>query len=255
MVLMSSFTIVPAGHRGVIFNLFSGVELHSFDEGINFKIPFIQQVTDIEVRTQKVQVEADSSSKDLQLVSSTIALNYNLQADTVSTLYKNIGLAYDDRIIQPAIQESVKAVTARYTAEELITKRQDVREDMREEIKIRLEKSNIFVTDFNIVNFDFSEEFNRAIEAKVTAAQQALKAERDLDRIKIEADQKITQATAEAEALRIQKQEVTQQLIDLRKVENQKLAIEKWNGVMPEVVASSGEGGVIPMLPIQASTN
>ncbi len=250
IVLLSSFTVVPAGHRGVIFNLFTGVQPGAFNEGLSLKIPFVQSVIDMEIRTQKREVDAASASADLQTVSSTIAVNYNLPETTVSTLYQEVGLAYEARIIDPAIQETVKAITARYTAEELITKRQLVRDEMKDELRTRLAQTNIHVTDFNIVNFDFSEQFDHAIEAKVTAEQQALKAERDLERIKIEAEQKITQATAEAEALKIQRQQVTPELIRLREVENQKLAIEKWDGVMPSVVAATDEG-VLPMLPLQ----
>jgi len=199
----------------------------------------------MEVRTTKLEVDSDSSSKDLQDVQTTIALNYHLVPEEVISLYKDIGTAYETRIIAPAIQESVKSVTARFTAEELITKRTEVREGIKNQLLERLSKYYIAVDDFNIVNFQFSEEFDKAIEAKVTAEQLKLKADRDLERIRVEAEQKIAQAQAEAEALRLQKQEITPDLVKLRMIEVQRSAIEKWDGILPRV---TGEG--VPLISV-----
>ena len=245
LLFMAVFT-VSAGERGVLMT-FGKPSMDAMDEGLHFKIPFFQTVKKMEVRTQKVEVGADSASKDLQMVQTTIALNYHLMPESVPRLYQEIGKDYRERIIDPAIQESVKAVTAKFTAEELITRRSEVRQGMQEELRQRLEKSYIKVDDFNIVNFQFSEEFNKAIEAKVTAEQEKLKAVMDLERIKIEKEQIITQAQAEAESLRLQKQEITPDLIKLRKIEVQRLAIEKWNGIMPQVT-----GGAMPFIDIRS---
>jgi len=236
-LLFSSFYTVQAGNRGVMLT-FGKPSMDAKPEGFGFKIPFAQKVVKMEVRTQKVEVVADSASLDLQDVQATIALNFHVSPENSPVLYKEIGLGYTDRIINPSIQESVKATTANYKAEELITKRPLVREDIRELMIQKLSKYNIIVDDFNIVDFKFSEEFDKAIEAKVTAEQLKLKADRDLERIKIEKEQIIIQAEAEAQALKLQKQEITQELIKLREIEMMKLAIEKWDGVMPE--ATSG---------------
>lgn len=236
LVFMATYTI-SAGHRGVLLT-FGKPSMEVKDEGLHFKVPLIQSIKKLEVRKQKIEVTADSASKDLQDVQTTIALNFHLSESEVPVLYQKIGNSYRERIIDPAIQEAVKAVTANYVAEELITKRPMVREDMRILLKEKLDKYYIKVDDFNIVNFQFSEEFDKAIEQKVTAEQFKLKAVMDLERIKVEKEQKITQAQAEAEALRIQKQVITKELIQLRNIEMQMSAIEKWNGVMPE--ATSG---------------
>lgn len=237
VVLSGAFFTVKAGHRGVLLTFGKPSEI-VYGEGIHFKVPIAQKAIKMEVRTQKIEVTADSSSKDLQDVQTTIALNFNVIPEESKKLYQNIGLSYLDRVVKPAIEEGVRAVTAKYTAEQLITKRAEVRDEIKEFLKQRLLKSHIQVTDFNIVNFQFSEEFDNAIEQKVTAEQLKLKAEWDLERIKVEKEQKITEAEAQAEALRIQKQEVTAELIELRKIEMMMAAITKWDGKMPE--ATSG---------------
>lgn len=220
------FVTVPAGHRGVVTH-FGAVQEEVKGEGFHFVMPIYTKVTDVEVRTQKIETEADSASKDLQSVNTTVALNFHLEPTEVNHIYQDVGTEYRTRIIDPAIQESVKAATAQFTAEELITKRPDVKKAIKQEMADRLRPRNIIIDDFSIVNFSFSQEFDKAIEAKQTAEQQALKAERDLERIKLEAQQKIERAKAEAESLRIQKEELTPQLLQLRWV-------EKWNGEVPQ---------------------
>lgn len=173
-----------------------------------------------------------------------VALNYHIIPDKSNLVYQTIGAEYKNRIIDPAIQEVMKAVSARYTAEELITKRPAESSEMKETLTSRLLTSNIAVDAFAIINFSFSQPFTDAIEAKQTAEQNALKAKRDLDRIKVEAKQTITAATAEAEALRLQKMNISPDLIELRKIEANLKAIEKWNGILPEVTGA----GAIPFI-------
>lgn len=237
ILLFGFFYTIPAGHRGILLTFGKPNDI-AMNEGLGFKMPLAQKVIKMEVRTQKIEVPASSASLDLQSVDTTIALNYHLLPESVPKLYKEIGTDYRSRIINPIIQETVKSVTAKYKAEELITKRQSVRDDIKNVLRERLQTSSIILDDFNIVNFQFSAEFNKAIEEKVTAEQLKLKAERDLERIVIEKEQKITQAQAEAESLRLQKQEVTQELIQLRQIEMMMSAIAKWDGKMPE--ATSG---------------
>jgi regulator of protease activity HflC (stomatin/prohibitin superfamily) len=209
IVLWGSWTMVPAGKRGVVLR-FTAVD-RVINEGINWKIPIIESVKKMDVRIQKEEVSASSASKDLQIVSAVIALNYHLENEAVGSLWKNIGSDYKIRVIDPAIQESVKASTAKYTAEELITKRPLVKDDIKISLTERLAKEFIIVDDLSIVDFDFSESFNQAIESKVTAEQNALAAKNKLEQVKFEASQRIAQATAEAEAIRIQAQAITQQ--------------------------------------------
>jgi regulator of protease activity HflC (stomatin/prohibitin superfamily) len=238
ILMLNPFVKIGAGERGVVMN-FGAVQENVFDEGLHFIIPVMQQVVKVDVKVQKSQTDAVAASADIQETRSTIALNYRIQADKANWVYQNIGIDFKNRIIDPAVQEVVKAVTARYTAVDLITKRDMVREEIRQLLKERLMNYNIFVVDFAIIDFQFSEQFSRAIEDKQAAEQRALKAKRDLDRIKIEKEQKITQAQAEAEALRLQKQNISKDLLELRKIEATMKAIEKWDGKMPKVTAGA----------------
>lgn len=229
IVLFGSFRIVGAGERGVRLT-FGQVSDEVLTEGLNFKLPLVQSIKVLDVKIQKEEVTAGAASKDLQNVSAVIALNYHLEAEKVNKLWQSVGSDYKIRIIDPAIQEAIKAVTARYTAEELITKRPQVKDDAKVALTERLAKEFILVDELSIVNFDFSGSFNQAIEAKVTAEQNALAAKNKLEQVKYEAEQRISQARGEAEAIRIQAQAIQNQggeaYVNLK-------AIEKWNGTLP----------------------
>lgn len=234
---------IGAGERGVVQN-FGAVQDEVLNEGIHLKIPIVQTVILMDVKIQKAMTDAVSSSSDLQDVDLSVALNYHIIPDKANLVYQTIGVEFKERIIDPAIQEVMKAVSARYTAEELITKRPAVSTEMQQALTSRLLASNIAVDAFSIISFSFSQTFTDAIEAKQTAEQNALKAKRDLDRIKVEAEQTIAAATAEAEALRLQKMNISPDLIELRKIEANLKAIEKWNGILPEVTGA----GAIPFI-------
>ncbi len=241
-IFLSVYT-VSAGYRGVVLT-FGKPSDNIAQEGLNFKIPFVQTVRKYEVRTQKIETQADSASLDLQDVQTTIALNFYLDPGKVNKLHQEIGRDYQIRVIDPAIQEAVKAATAQFKAEDLIQRRPEARAKMQEIMSEKLEKYYVVVKDFNIVNFQFSEKFDAAIEEKMVAEQLKLKADRDLERIKVEKEQVITQAQAEAESLRLQKQHITPDLIELREIEVkskaldvQREAIEKWNGILPQVTS------------------
>lgn len=239
---LAPFAIVGPGMRGVL-TTFGKVSDEVYGEGIHFVIPVIQNMHLMDVRIQKGEGQGDAASKDLQSVHTAVALNYHIQPEQAAVVFRELGQSVGERIIVPAVQEAVKAATAQYTAEELISKRPEVREQIKSLLSERLGKHGVIVDEFSIVNFDFSKSFNEAIEAKTTAEQLKLKAERDLARIKVEAEQKVASAKAEAEALGLQKQQVTAELIRLREIENQRKAIEKWNGVLPNVT-----GGTIPFI-------
>lgn len=243
LLFFRPFVQIGAGQRGVVLN-FGAVQDSVLDEGLHFRIPIMQSIITVDVRVQKSESEAAAASSDLQDVSSKVALNYHIIPEKANIVYQTIGLAFKERIIDPAVQEVVKAVTAKYTAEELITKRPAVSDAMKAALTERLLLNNIAVDAFSIVGFSFSKGFMEAIEAKQTAEQLALKARRDLERIKIEADQKITAAKAEAEALRLQRANISTDLIELRKIEANLKAIEKWNGILPQVTGS----GAVPFI-------
>ncbi len=239
----TSVQTVEAGFRGIVlqFGAVKGV----VDEGLHFKTPFVQKIIPVDVRVRKVVSRANAASKDLQDVVTEIAVNFHVEPDKAAHLYKVAGMGFEETIIAPALQECIKAVTAKFSAENLITQRAEVSQEMKSRMQGQVEGYGIAVDAFNVINFDFSEEFTAAIEAKQAAEQLALKAERDLERVRIEAEQKIVQAKAEAESLKIQKQEVTMDLLKLREIEATLKAIEKWDGKMPSVT-----GGSVPFITI-----
>jgi len=226
VVINMSIIVIDPGERGILLQL--GTIEGIYESGVHFKIPLIQNVVTIDVRTQKIQDPVDAASKDLQSIHTLVALNYHIDPLQIDQLYKNVGPNYEERIIHPALQESVKATTAQFTAEELITKRPEVRESIKAKLIDRLSSYHLIIDDFSIVDFNFSDEFNAAIESKQTAVQTALKAENDLKRIQIEAQQQIETAKADAESIRIQGEALKQNqgLVQLK-------FVEKWNGVLP----------------------
>jgi len=246
---LSPFTVVPAGHRGVV-TLFGKVDPAPLDEGLHLVNP-LSNVVKIDVRVARADSEGEAASRDLQIVHTAITLNYRINPALVARLYQEVGPGFEQKVIEPAVQEAFKAVTAKYTAEELITKREDVRHNIRlllsEKINARAVNA-LALDEVSITNFRFSQQFSQAIESKQEAEQLALKAQRDLERIQIEAKQRVAQAEAEAAALRVQKQEITPDLIKLREIDAQIKAIEKWNGVLPQTMA----GGAMPFLGLAA---
>ena len=237
---------VGAGQRGVLLS-FQAPTGEIKEEGLYYKIPFVEQVVLMSTQIQKYTAPATSSSKDLQVVTTEVTLNYQLNAASVTKIYTDLRQDYEDRIIQPYIQEAVKSTTANYDAEELITQRPKVKDELQNLIAERVKPLGIDVVQLSITDFQFSPAFQDSIEAKVRAVQQALEAENALKRVEFEAQQEITRAKAEAEGLRLQKQQITAQLLELRQIEVQRSAVEKWNGVMPSVVTS---GGPVPMLDV-----
>lgn len=233
------FGTVGAGERGVQLRL-NAVTGKVIEPGLYFRIPFLEKVKAIDVQTQKEQVKASAASKDLQTVSSEVALNFHLDPTKVTDIYRNVGVSYKERLIDPSIQEAVKSSTAKFTAEELITKREAIKEDIKLHLREILQTNGIFVDDFNIIDFDFSVSFNQAIEAKVTAEQNALAAKNKLEQVKFEAEQAVVAANGKAKALQVESDAIRSNptVLELR-------AIEKWNGVLPTVTS-----GAIPFINI-----
>ena len=245
-IMSGSFGTVGAGERGVLLR-FGAVTGTIHDEGLYFKIPFMEEVILMSTQIMKYTAPATSSSQDLQVVTTEVTLNYQLMGDQVGQIYRTLRRDYEYRVIQPYIQEAVKSTTANYNAEELITQRPAVRNALQQVVSDRLSPLGINVVQLSITDFQFSVAFQHAIEAKVTAVQQALEAQNALSRVEFEAKQEIARARAEAEGLRLQKANITKDLLELRKIEVQGAAVEKWNGVMPTVVTS---GGPVPMLDV-----
>ena len=247
VVASSSVKIVDAGNRGILTH-WNAVDLTNppLDEGIHFVIPFQDDVIQMEVRTLKYDTSTRSASQDLQTVQTTVTVNYHPDTERVHFLYKEIGLSYESRVIQPAIDETVKQVSANYNAEELITKRPLVKADIENAIRERLNQFYIDTEVISITDFEFSPLFAKAIESKVEAEQKAQKAENDLIRIEVEARQleaqavglaaaNIAEAQGEAEAISIINQALSNNPFYLEWLKTQ-----AWDGRLPLVV---GEGG------------
>lgn len=246
VVAYSAVQIVDAGHRGVLLH-WNAVDtsVPPLEEGLHFVMPFADSVIQMEIRTLKYVKSTTSASQDLQTVSTTVTVNYHPSPNNVHRLYQSVGLDYENRIIQPAVEEVVKQVTANYNAEELITKRPEVKSDIEREITDRLNSFNIITEVISITDFQFSTIFADAIEAKVEAEQKAQKAENDLIRIEVEARQieqqaqgeanaNIAKANGEAEAIRIINEALAQNPNYLEWLKTQ-----SWDGKLPLVV---GEG-------------
>lgn len=245
LVMFNPFVKIDAGERGVLLN-FGAVQDQVLDEGLHFRIPIMQRVVKMDVKIQKSETRSEAASRDLQDIKSVIALNYHIVPDKANWVYQNIGTAFKERIIDPTVQEAVKAVTAKYTAVQLIGEREAVSTAIKDALSEKLTGYNLFVDGFSVIDFSFSKKFTDAIESKQEAEQFALRAQRDLERIKIEAEQKVAQAKAEAESLRLQKGQITTEMIELRKIEAMREAIAKWNGTVPNVLLSGG--GATPLL-------
>jgi len=228
ILLFGSWTIINPGQRGVRITLGS-VSDQVLAEGVHLKIPLIQKIKKIDVTTQKLEQQVEAYSQNIQSVDVKLALNYNCKPELVHRLLQQVGMDYEIRLIDPAIQESVKAATAKFTAQELVSERHKVKEEIKIELVTRL-NTYFMVTDFSLVDFAFSQDYEKSIEAKQIAEQQALKAKNDLERVRLEAEQRIAQAKGEAEAIKIQAEAITQQggksYVDLQ-------AIAKWDGHLP----------------------
>jgi regulator of protease activity HflC (stomatin/prohibitin superfamily) len=258
--LLTPFVIIPSGHRGVLLTFGKPRDM-PLGEGLHLRIPLVQRSYQMPVQIQRSETKSEAASRDLQRVTTTVALNYHVDPAQVVQVYRSTGAFenIDPRIIDPAVQETMKAITANYTAEELVTKRPTVSEGIRSALRDRLGRHGVVVDEFSVTNFRFSDSFDQAIEAKTVAEQQKLKAERDLERIEVEAQQRIAEAKGAAEsaklnaeaqavALKAQRDAVTPQLIELRRVEAQLRAIEKWDGRMPQF-----SGGALPFINVQPS--
>lgn len=242
-VMFESYVVIPAGHIGVQVT-FGTVHQETLTEGLHFVNP-LSRVREVDVRLVTAQLKNSSAgTKDLQQVHTDIVLNYRLDGAKVGHIYKEFGLNLEDRIVLPALNESFKSVTAHYSSEELITKRDEVSAKIREEIANKLAKYSVSVGDISLVNFGFSAEYQKAIEAKVIATQSKLQAEQDLARIEVEAKQTIAKAEGRAKAIQIETQAINSQggasYVQLK-------AIEKWDGKLPTTQA----GGATPFLSIK----
>lgn len=255
IISMNPLYIVPAGNVGILLEF--GQAKAVMQPGLNFIIPLVQAGVLMDVRTLKLEADASAASKDLQSVKAKLAVNYRLVPDKALEIYKTVGAGYSDVVLQPAVQESLKANTALYSAESLITNRESVKDNVEASLQKRMLDYGVVVESVSIVDFDFSDTYNQAIEMKQKAEQEVKTAQNELLRAQVDAEKKVAEAQgvanstlakarAEAESLRIQKEQLrdSPEILQLR-------WIEKWNGVLPTVTS----GGSSLLLSVDGMLN
>lgn len=232
-------TQVSEGERGIVLK-FGQAQTQVLPTGLHVINPFSTDVEKMDVKVQVNEVAATAASKDLQSVTAKIAVSYQLDEANLINIYKSVRQDYSNRYIAPNIQEAVKAATAKYTAEELITKREAVRDDIKNNFIDKLTGTGILVNNISIVDFDFSSDFNKAVERKVTAEQDAKTAQNKLVQVQAEAQQSIERAKAEAENIRLQSSAANNdKYVELKRLEVQQEFARRWNGQLPTNIYGS----------------
>lgn len=240
IIVFGSWYVVPAGHQAVEFSAVSGVKEGTTGPGMHFKIPLAEQVTLYKVQKQLYTADAAAASKDGQEVHSQVGVGFHPDAAWVNWLHQNIGPNYADVIIVPAVQEAVKAATAQHDALNLIRNRTVVNQEIRTILEARLIANHIFMDELSITEFDYSDQFNHALEQKVVAEQNALAAQNKLKQVEYEAQQKIAEATGQAEAARLLSEQLSKDPAYL-----QFLWLQRWNGELPQYMGGESSASIL----------
>lgn len=253
LIALSSVATIPTGHTGVV-TTFGSVEDYTFDSGVHFKLPW-QKVVLMDNRIQKQTVNLSCFSSDIQEVSMTYTVNYQINKANAQDIYKTIGTDYYNTVIIPCITESTKVITAKYSAEDLVSERTNLASAIEEELTSKLELFNVELVSTSIEDMDFTDAFTNAVEEKQVAQQNKLRAETEAERAKIEAeaeaavkrieaqaeaDAKLIQAEAEAEANRKVAESLTDEILRNK-------MLDTWNGELPLVTDGSGSLINIPL--------
>jgi regulator of protease activity HflC (stomatin/prohibitin superfamily) len=232
VVLISCFTTIPTGYVGIKVR-FGKAKDGVISEGLHFTLPLIEKIERIDCRTKKIETTSEASTKDLQTVTASIAVNYNVDRENANKLYREVGNQYESILIAPAILESIKATMAQYTAEELITKRTEVSSEIQTALTEKISNAGFKVTGFNVTNIDFSMEYDRAIEAKAVKQQEVIAAQAELEKQEILNKKEIAIAEKDARVMELQNSQITENTLKLKRLEVYQNFIQKWNGVMP----------------------
>jgi len=244
VLAFSTFFIVPPGEVAIKTRL--GAIVASYGEGLHFKLPVIESITKFSIQIQRADIKTQAFSKDLQTMNVHLVVNHRIQQTTAVSIYRNLGPSYVETIVDPTVQEIFKSIAAKFSAERIIADRNILVEEINTAAKEKLMKQEIIVTDISVVDLDFTEQFLKAVEDKQVADQQAQMSGKLVEKAKRDAEQQVAKSRGEAEALRLQREQVTPALIELRKVDAQLKAIEKWNGVLPGYV-----GAGVPFISIE----
>lgn len=231
ITIFASFKTVKSGEIGLRVR-FGKIVDSKLTEGFNFKIPYVEKIVKVNIKTQKVELTTESSTKDMQTVQTILAVNFRVEKDQAVKLYKNVGNSYKDTILIPAIQESVKSAMSKYSAEEVITKRNEVSEECLRVLQSKVKKYGLTIQDFNIIDLSFSEAYKQAVEEKTIAEQKVLTAQQNLERARVENEQKVAEAEATRQVNELLNQTITEDIL-------LKQFIEKWDGKLPETYAGN----------------
>lgn len=241
LLILNPIVTVGTGERGVVAH-FGKVQNEVLDEGIHLVMPIITKVNPISVRVQKSDLKTQASSKDLQLITTEVAINWHIDPLEVNKVYQNVG-GIDvivERILTPSVSEVFKSGSSKLTAEEIITKRNELSQEVKGTMKSRLAKYGVVMDDLNIVDVNFSKDFSHAVEQKQVAEQAAKTAHYVADKAKQDAEAAVNLARGQAESQKLMKTSITPEIL-------QKMAIEKWDGSFPQVMG----GGSLPFLNIK----
>lgn len=233
ITLFASFQTIKSGEVGLRVR-FGKIIDSNLTEGFNLKVPYIEKIVKVNIKTQKAEITTESSTKDMQTVQTILAVNFRVKKDQAVNLYKTVGNNYETVILVPAIQESVKSAMSQYSAEEVITKRNEVSTQCLKVLQDKVEKYGLEIQDFNIIDLSFSQAYKNAVEEKTIAEQKVLTAQQNLERTKVESEQKIVEAEATKKVNELLNQTITDDILA-------KQFIEKWNGVLPTTYAGNGD--------------
>lgn len=272
---INPFVNISAGHRGIVFDkVRGGVQMETMREGLHFRIPFLQSVVQIPIRTQKVVFSNDYSkydnrrssmkaaSSDLQDVNVDVIVTYHLESNSVAKVYQEVGSDYESKKVVPRAVDAIKTFTAKYKVAEILTKREEIRDKVFRYLEKELLNNHIVLEDVNLTNFDFNDQFKAAIEQKQIEEQKAQKEEYILKQKEIRVQQIIKEAEADkqakilegegiAEYNKLIQMEITDKVLEYKRLENAKKAIEKWNGLYPATYFGSSENSAIPLINLQ----
>lgn len=225
-----------------------GALVGSYGEGLHFKVPMLESVSKFSIQIERTDIKTEAFSKDLQTMTADLAVNHRIQQNTIESVYRNLGPNYVNNIVNPAIQEILKAITAKYSAEAIIGNRMDVVAELNNLAKAKMLEKEVVITDIAIVDLAFQGGFMKAVEEKQIAEQQAKQAEKLVAKARMEADQMIQTARGQAEALRVQREQITPMMLESKRLDIQREALQKWQGGVPQYM-----GGNMPVPFIDAA--
>tara|TARA_R110000868_G_C10972986_1_gene771114 strand:+ start:11922 stop:12728 length:807 start_codon:yes stop_codon:yes gene_type:complete len=249
LLLLSSLTscgeIIDSGHRGVKVKL-GKVSDNVLTEGFYFYFPLTTSIMEIDARIQKLEMKSQTYTRDIQTANIKYVINGSIDGTKVNELYRDVGVGskgigdsnFRDKIIVPIIEGEMKSVVGLWTATDLIANREKATDQIFERIKSKLALKNVILTNFQIIDIDYADAFEKAVENKVVAIQRAEEAKNNTAKIREEAKQRIISAEAEAKSMRIRANALSanKDLIEYERVQVEREAITKWNGTLPHTM-------------------